>query len=370
MKYLPRHQGHQWQRASAATIATLSALLLHIPFLHSSVASNTGNILQVGESAVARSSGGRAGGGSFRRSEPSSRTITPSSPSDTGRSRSFGNPQPQYPPRSNYGRGPVFVPFPYSNYNQPYSSGTQREYQGGGSLDNRQGGANNAWLGLVVVLLLGGVTLATIVWLLPKLTRRAAASPEQEIANNIFTVTKLQVALYASARELQSQLSELGLAVNTDETEGLVRLLQESALGLLRHPEYWTHVEASSRTAPNALEAERLLNELSVETRSKLSVESLVNVGGRSRRSALKPADAAEDPAAYIVVTLLVGTAHDQPLFDQIQTSTELQEALEKMAALPPAYLMTVEVVWSPQDASDSLTEEELLTEYSDLRSI
>jgi uncharacterized membrane protein len=222
----------------------------------------------------------------------------------------------------------------------------------------------------VIVLLLGGATLATIVWLLPKLTRRAAASPEQEIANNIFTVTKLQVALYASARELQSQLSELALTVNTDEPEGLSRLLQESALALLRHPEYWTHVGASSRTAPNALEAERLLNELSIATRSQLSVESLVNVGGRSHRSALKPVDETEEPAAYIVVTLLVGTAHDQPLFDQIQTSAELQGTLERMAALPPEYLMTVEVVWSPQDASDSLTEEELLTEYSDLQPI
>ncbi len=34
---------------------------------------------------------------------------------------------------------------------------------------------------------------------------------------------------------------------------------------------------------------------------------------------------------------------------------------------LPPEYLMVFELIWSPQDASDSLTEEELLTEYSDL---
>jgi uncharacterized membrane protein len=365
MNHLPRHQG---QRVKMVTIATLSALLWPSPFLHHPFV--TGDFLQVGERAVARSSGGRAGGGSFQRSAPSSRNTAPSTSSGAGRSRSFGNSQPQYP-RSNYGRGPVFVPPPVIYYpNQPYSSGTQREYQGGSSLNSRQDGTNNAWLGLVVVLLLGGATLATIVWLLPKLTRRAAASPEQEIANNIFTVTKLQVALYASARELQSQLSELALTVNTDEPEGLLRLLQEAALALLRHPEYWTHVGASSRTAPNALEAERLLNELSIATRSQLSVESLVNVGGRSHRSALKPVDETEEPAAYIVVTLLVGTAHDQPLFDQIQTSAELQGTLERMAALPPEYLMTVEVVWSPQDASDSLTEEELLTEYSDLQPI
>jgi uncharacterized membrane protein len=223
---------------------------------------------------------------------------------------------------------------------------------------------------LLVLLILGGGAIAIILWLLPKLTRRPATSPAQEIANNIFTVTKLQVALYAQAKEIQSQLSQLSLAVNTNEPAGLLRLLQESALALLRQPEYWTHVNAHSQTADNALDAEQLLNKLSVEARSKLSVETLVNVGGRSQRSALKPSETEEDPAAYIVVTFLIGTAHDQPLFDKIQTTTALQEILEKLAALPLEYLMTLELIWSPQEASDSLTEEELLTEYSDLMPI
>jgi uncharacterized membrane protein len=37
------------------------------------------------------------------------------------------------------------------------------------------------------------------------------------------------------------------------------------------------------------------------------------------------------------------------------------------LAGLPSDYLMTFELIWSPQDPSDSLTDDELLTEYSDL---
>ena len=36
---------------------------------------------------------------------------------------------------------------------------------------------------------------------------------------------------------------------------------------------------------------------------------------------------------------------------------------------LAPAYLMTYELLWSPQNSSDSLTSEELLTKYPDLHS-
>jgi uncharacterized membrane protein len=67
------------------------------------------------------------------------------------------------------------------------------------------------------------------------------------------------------------------------------------------------------------------------------------------------------------VVTLLVGTAHDKPLFNQIRTTEELTEILEKLASLSSDHLMVFELLWSPQDARDSLTYDELLTEYTEM---
>ncbi|HEY9825461.1 MAG TPA: DUF1517 domain-containing protein [Stenomitos sp.] len=337
----------------AVALAGLTAAVLEIhPSMHS-----TPLTLEMGQPAIAKSSGGRAGGGSFRRVSP---------PSSSGR-RSAPNYAPNYP-RQNYGGGggPVFVPIPYGqpNYNtQPYSGGP-------GYSSSSQGGFASVLPGLLVLLILGGLSIGAIVWLLPKLRGLPAATGEQEITNNIFTVTRLQVALYAQARQIQTDLSELSETVDTETQSGLLQLMQESALALLRQPESWTHAKGTSQTVKDALAAEQLINQLSVEVRSKLSSETLVNVGGRVRRNSFKAPGLEEDPAAYIVVTLLIGTAHDRALFEQVNTAEDLKRCLEQLAGLPEEYLMTLEVIWSPQEASDSLTEEELLTEYSDLKQI
>ncbi|MCG9892483.1 MAG: DUF1517 domain-containing protein [Thermosynechococcaceae cyanobacterium MS004] len=322
------------QLACTALVTSLGTLLTLAPH-HPSQTSFSA--LQVGEIAIARRTGGRAGGGSFRRS----------SPSRSGGSFRRSQPRPNYG-----GGGPVFVPVPYG---QPNYRASSYDSEGGFSV-------------LLVRLILGGLVIAAFLWVLHK--RRSSSglvSGASEVDNNIFTVSKVQIALYAQARELQAELSALSLAVDTETSEGLLQLLQESALALLRHTEYWTHVSASSQVARDALEAERLANKLSIEQRRQLSAETLVNVGGSKRQTAIQAAGLEEGPAAYIVVTFLVGSAHDQPLFDKIQSVDELQHVLETLAALPTEYLMTFELIWSPQDTSDSLTDDELLTGYSDL---
>ena len=74
-----------------------------------------------------------------------------------------------------------------------------------------------------------------------------------------------------------------------------------------------------------------------------------------------------EDIASYIVVTLIIGTAHDRPLWDKITTIDELQKALESLASIRQDYLMVFELLWSPQSEEDSLTNDELLLEYTDM---
>ena len=41
-----------------------------------------------------------------------------------------------------------------------------------------------------------------------------------------------------------------------------------------------------------------------------------------------------DESAMYIVVTLLVGTAHDKPLFEDIRTPDDLKEALNSLVQL------------------------------------
>jgi uncharacterized membrane protein len=223
--------------------------------------------------------------------------------------------------------------------------------------------------------LIGGLLLLSIaasmtflVYLILK--RRKAGSSTRERDNNIVTVSKLQVALLATTKGLQSELSELTLAADTQTSQGLLQLLQDSALVLLRNSQNWTHVLASSQSVQSREEAEVLFKKLSIDKRSKFSAETLTNVSGKvNRKQAIAP-DLYDGSADYIVVTLLVGTADDKPLFGEIRSAEALKDALQRVASVQSDYLMTFELLWSPQRDTDGLTYEQLLTEYTDMLQI
>ena len=284
-----------------------------------------GKALDLSSAAYAKSSGGRSSGGSFR-----------SSPSrSSGSSRN--NPSGGY----SGGGGAVFIPYGGSSYGY---------------------GSSVGGFGLLVVMfmLLGGGGL--LVWML--LSARKGIGSTSELDNNKVTVTKLQVALLAEGRAIQSQLSEIVQSADTDTPQGLQQELQEVVLALLRMPENWSHVLASSQTVKTREEAETLFNQTSIAERSNFSVETLTNVGGRVNTKTFTP-DPEEDPASYIVVTLIIGTADDKPLLSEVRTTEALKATLERLGSINPDYLMVFELLWSPQDQDDSLTYDELLTEYS-----
>ncbi|MEO8893035.1 MAG: DUF1517 domain-containing protein [Coleofasciculaceae cyanobacterium] len=191
-----------------------------------------------------------------------------------------------------------------------------------------------------------------------------------ELENDIVTVSKLQVALSSSAPSVQSELSQLTLEADTATTQGLKKLLEDAVVTLLRNTESWTHVFGSSETISNREAAETVFNRLSIEERSKFSAETLTNVDGKIRQRELIKPEKNDDGAAYIVVTLLVGTADDRPLFASIDTSEEMQEILKQVAAMQLDYLMVFELLWSPQVDTDTLTEAELAAEYGGLVAI
>ena len=316
--------------------------------------SNLATWLNVSNEAFARSSGGRGGGGSFSR--PSN-----SRPSNSGSNSYRSNPPSRddsyyYRRNPGYG-GPNVIVVP-----------------GGGGY---YGGGYSSGFGIFPMFLVLGLFGLIGLLVLSNLLRARSysndygfsntlSSESNELDNDIVTVSKLQVALLAQTKGLQSQLSELTLTVDTNTSKGLLELLQESALVLLRNAENWSHVSASSESVL-INKAEQIFNQLSLRERSKFSAETLVNVGGSVRRKQPVIPGLKEDPGAYIVVTLLLGTAHNKPLFKEVRSPEALKEALERVASVPPEYLMKFELLWSPQVEEDSLTYDELLTEYTDM---
>ncbi|MBE9180740.1 DUF1517 domain-containing protein [Oculatella sp. LEGE 06141] len=193
------------------------------------------------------------------------------------------------------------------------------------------------------------------------------------------SVAKVQVGLLSSARSLQQDLDRIATTADTGSTEGLTQVLQETTLSLLRHPEYWVYAGAESQQA--RLEAaEGQFNRLALTERSKFTEETLSNVNNQLRQAATKgelpaaggalaQANLPENPGEYIVVTLLVATQGKLQL-PAINDSQALRRALGQIGAIPNDQLLALEILWTPQAEGDTLSAEDVLTEYPDLKLI
>ncbi|RMG06582.1 MAG: DUF1517 domain-containing protein [Cyanobacteria bacterium J055] len=285
------------------------------------------------------------------------------------------NPYPQQNPAPYIPGGTPVQPVPSSNSAAPGQSPTNSTTVPNSSTAPASTISTEAeedgfpW-GFVVFLLVVGVGVFLLWYLLSQRGKRSAApGSAAELANDTVTVTQLQVALLAEARDIQAELTDLGLEADLDTPEGLSEFLQETALALLRKPEYWSHVRSVSQTVGNREAAKRLFEQISIAERSKFGVESFSRVNDRVRDRSISVSPD-RDPAEYIVVTLLVATEDDRPLFDPVYSAEDLKHALETLAAIPPSYLAVFELLWSPQVSTDSLSYDELLTQYADMMPI
>lgn len=182
------------------------------------------------------------------------------------------------------------------------------------------------------------------------------------------SVLKLQVGLLGMARSLQRDLDRIADRADTSTPAGLHHLLTETVLALLRHPDYCISGYSSSDIKRNSEAGEELFNQLSLEERAKFDEETVVNVDSFFRRGAAK-SKASSFNNEYIVVTVLVAAEGEFKL-PIINSNADLKEALRKLGSIPKDQTLAVEVLWTPQDQSDTLSERELLRDYPLLRSL
>lgn len=193
-------------------------------------------------------------------------------------------------------------------------------------------------------------------------------------SNPKVSVGRVQVGLLAEARGLQKELNELAFSADTGSAEGRAQVLQEATLALLRHPEYWVYGATQSQQI--ALEAaEARFNQLALSERSKFTAETLSNVNNQLREGTNKAAlsgeggsiVATEAPSEYIIVTLLAGVEGKLEL-PTINSSDDLRQALRQIGGFSSDRLLAVEILWTPQAEGDTLTTDDVLANYPDLK--
>eukprot|EP01018_Ginkgo_biloba_P031611 Gb_28205 [translate_table: standard] len=180
------------------------------------------------------------------------------------------------------------------------------------------------------------------------------------------SVLKLQVGLLGMARSIQKDLDRIAEISNTSTPEGLNYVLTETALALLRHPDYCISGYSSTDIKHTMEAGEERFNQLSIEERGKFDEETLVNVNSiRKRTTDRQRSDGFSNE--YIVITILVAAEGEHKL-RIINSSADLKEALKKLGSIPSNQTLAVEVLWTPQNENDKLCERELLQDYPLLR--
>lgn len=180
------------------------------------------------------------------------------------------------------------------------------------------------------------------------------------------SVLKLQVGLLGMGRTLQRDLNRIAATADTSSPEGLSFVLTETTLALLRHPDYCISGYSSVDLKRSMEDGEKRFNQLSIEERGKFDEETLVNVNNiKKQSSASQRANGFRNE--YIVITILVAAegVHKLPT---INGSGDLKEALQKIGSIPSSKILAVEVLWTPQNENDTLSERELLEDYPLLR--
>lgn len=180
------------------------------------------------------------------------------------------------------------------------------------------------------------------------------------------TVLKLQIGLLGMARELQRDLNRIAETADTSTTEGLSYILTETTLALLRHPDYCISGYSSVDVKRSIEEGEKRFNRLSLEERGKFDEETLVNVNNIKKQSTTSHRGSGFRNE-YIVITILVAAEGGHKL-PTINGSGDLKEALQKLGSIPSSRTLAVEVLWTPQNENDTLSERELLEDYPLLR--
>ena len=297
-------------------------------------------VLAAPSDALAARSSGRMGGSSFRAAAPSRSYSSPSSSYSSSSTMSTG---PSMTSRSMIAPT-IFVPM------GGYGYGAGMGY-GFGNI------VSLAFIAIVLMAFLDNI-------------KNMFGGDGIQLGGDAITVVKVQIGLLGMARDLQLDLEKIADKADTSTTEGLHYVLEETVLALLRNPEYCVYGYATSASARGPEEAEDTFNEFSMDERGKLAEETLVNVNSRKRSTSAvktgKDGDVDGGINEYILVTIIAACDGGLKL-PAVTDSAELRTALKRVGAIRADALQAVEVIWTPQEEGDTLTEEELLADYPTL---
>ncbi len=182
-------------------------------------------------------------------------------------------------------------------------------------------------------------------------------------------VYRLQVALGRSARGIQDRMAAFAAEGDTGTEAGLAALLQQSALELMREKDSIRAASVDASGPMSLTNAETKMNAFALSERARFQVERVRGADGHVRRSEAA-AEEGKEALEFVLVTVIVATRTPLGKWKVIDDHADVDLVLGQLGTVSAAGLLGLEVVWTPADPNDSLTETDLLTTYPDLRSV
>ena len=234
-------------------------------------------------------------------------------------------------------------------------------------------GGGLGFMGSLVLLGVVGLGTVAVMRAIRRAARRGApgawSDDDVDEGTDESYVYKIQIGLGRSAREIQGRLADFASQGDTASEAGLAELLHQTALELLREKDSIRYGLAEASGPMSMTKGETKLNGDAIAERARFEVERIRGAGGSVRR-AQAAATVGTEALEYLVVTVLVATRVPLARVRAASDRESLEAALRELGAVPPQALLGREVVWTPADPEDSLTDTDLMTNDPELRSL
>lgn len=315
--------------------------------------------------AFAAPSGGRMGGsfgGSTRSRSSYSRSYSPPSRSYGGggyNARSFSRPNIIVAP--SIGTNPYS--YGYSNYGYGYGPGGVAVVRRGPSI--------------VDIMLFGVFAMV----LFNAFSNVSDMTDETSALGTGVSVCQISVALNVPQKDAPGSiltiLNRLSRTARTDSRVGVSNLVSQVALELLRQRRSVFAASSKSTHYRDGDKAQRDFSTLAIKERSKFERESTSNYGGvdyvgeRNDNTRLT-GNTYTPQATAAVVTIILSIDGDSTKLPTINSISDLEQALTRIAsdAKVDDCLRSAEVLWTPEDSRDTLSERDVIVDYPELRTI
>jgi len=182
-------------------------------------------------------------------------------------------------------------------------------------------------------------------------------------------VYKVQLGLGRSARGIQKRLEEFASSGDTSSEAGLAELLRQTALELMREKDSVRYGLVEPGGPFSLTNGESKMTGAAMAERSRFQVERVRGTEGQVRRSDAA-ASVGSEALEFLVITVLVATRQALGGLQKLEDRHGLDALLSELGSVPASTLLGLEVIWTPADPEDSLTETDLMTTYPELRSV